>query len=81
MATEVGGVPDYTLPGRSALTAPAGDIAGLTAHLETLLRYPDKYREIAEAGSRHMENFAWDKMSARLEEVLLREPVEQEELF
>ena len=68
--TNVGGVPDYTIPGKTALVSPPHDPKALAKNLLTLLTDDQKRKDIAEAGHNHIKGFSWDKSASKLEALL-----------
>lgn len=65
-----GGVPEAVEEGVTALLAPEGDVAALTAHLRTLLDDPDLARSMGEAGrARVLRDFDVVRQSALLEDL------------
>lgn len=71
VATNVGGVPDYTIPGKTALVVEPKHPEQLAVALESLLTDPAKTKEIAAAGHAHIQNFTWERATDRLEAILL----------
>jgi len=65
--TNVGAVPDYTIPGQTALVSPPQDPKSLAENIISLLRDYQKRQDIAEAGHKHIKGFSWDKSTSRLE--------------
>ena len=76
VATDVGGVAEVVLPGRTGLLAPARDEAGLAAHLLRLAREPELRRELGRRGRERAEaQFSEERMLdayAKVYEALLR---------
>lgn len=71
VSTDIGGVRDYARAGETALLAPVDDVAGLAAHVVTLVRDQQMRRSLALAGAALMsEQFTWDAAVDRLEEIL-----------
>jgi len=70
VATNVGGVPDYTIPGETALVCKPGEVNIMAEHIQKLIENPDFLKNIAMEGRRYIENFSWDKVSDKLERVL-----------
>jgi glycosyltransferase involved in cell wall biosynthesis len=68
--TNVGGVPDYTIHGKTAVVVNPNDSRALAESLIHLLA-DDKLRHtIAQAGYEHIRNFSWEKSAATLENIL-----------
>lgn len=70
VATEVGGVPDYTVPGETALTAPPHRPDLLGAHLAHLAGDRPARLALARRGTGHIAAFTWARATDRLEAVL-----------
>lgn len=71
VSTNVGGVPDYTIPGKTALVSPPGNIEQLAKNLEYLIENPEFFKKISEEGRKYIKNFSWENVSDRLEKILL----------
>ena len=69
VATDVGAVRDYSIPGETALVSLPGDAESLAGNLLRLLRDEELRRTIAEKGHRHVRQFTWDRTTKRLEEI------------
>jgi len=70
VATNVGGVPDYAIAGRTALVSPPGRPDLLSANISRLVEDPHLCRRIALAGQTFIQQFSWPAMAAKLEHVL-----------
>jgi glycosyltransferase involved in cell wall biosynthesis len=70
IATNVGGVPDYTVPDRTALVVEPHDPQALAEALVDLITHPDKKTSIAQAGHRYIQNFSWHTATDRFEAIL-----------
>jgi glycosyltransferase involved in cell wall biosynthesis len=68
-ATSVGGVPDYTIPGKTALVSPPRAPELLAKNIIMLLEDESLLRHISEAGYEHIMNFTWDKATDKLEQL------------
>ncbi|MBA7490640.1 D-inositol-3-phosphate glycosyltransferase [subsurface metagenome] len=73
VATDVGGVPDYTIPGKTALVVPPKKPKLLAKAILGLLKDEDKLRKISQAGYYHIRKFTWDKAAEKFERVLRKE--------
>jgi hypothetical protein len=71
VATEVGGIPDYSIPGQTALTAPPRRPDLLGAELARVASDRGLRETIAAAGREHIAQFTWEAASSGLEECLL----------
>lgn len=71
VATNVGGVPDYTVPGETALISPPKDPKSLGQNVIRLLQNEEERKRIAENGYNHIKQFPWDRTAADLEEIFL----------
>lgn len=70
VTTNVGAIPDCSIPGETALVSEPGDIKGLTENLAELIENKEKRLEIAEKGYRYVQQFNWDKATDELEKVI-----------
>ncbi len=76
VATSVGAVPEYTIPGITALVSPPYNPEALTRNLIRLLADEDELKRIARAGYEHIRQFTWER-SARQMENLFEEILQQ----
>jgi glycosyltransferase involved in cell wall biosynthesis len=68
--TNVGAVPDYAIPGETALVSPPKSPELLAESIIRLIEDPELRKRIAEAGHKHvMQNFSWDKATDTLEQL------------
>lgn len=72
MATNVGGMPDYTVPGQTALVVEPHDVDAMAKAIIRLLQNDDERRRIALAGYQHIQQFTWDRAVERFEAALER---------
>ncbi|HEY1074543.1 MAG TPA: glycosyltransferase family 4 protein, partial [Patescibacteria group bacterium] len=70
IASNVGGVPDYTIPGKTALVVEPKHPGDLAAALEDLLLHPEKRTKIADAGYDHIQKFSWENVADTFETLL-----------
>lgn len=68
--TNVGGVPDYTIPGKTSLISPPHDPKALANNLLCLLTNDEKRNNIAEAGYKYIKQFSWEESVSKLEILL-----------
>jgi glycosyltransferase involved in cell wall biosynthesis len=67
VSTAVGGIPEMIVDGETGFVVPPGDVAALTARLDTLLGDRERRRAMGEAGRRRMETvFTLDGFVARM---------------
>jgi len=71
IATRVGGVPDYSIPGRTAMVVPPRDVGELTGALMELAANEQLRRKIAVAGHEHVQSLTWDKTVERLDRLFM----------
>ena len=76
VTTNVGAIPDYAIPGETALVSPPGDPEALAKNLIRLLAGESELRRIAWAGYKHIRQFTWER-SARQMEKLFEEILRQ----
>lgn len=55
VATHHADIPEYVVHGETGLLARERDIDGLALHIETLLREPERWARMGQAGRRHVE--------------------------
>ncbi len=67
VATRVGAIPEYTIPGTTALVSPPRDPEALARHLIRLLADEDELKRIARAGYEHIQQFTWERSARRME--------------
>lgn len=70
VATNVGGIPDYAVAGRTALVVAPRQPESLAAALERLLEDPQLVQRIAHGGKEHIAGFTWERAVAAFEGVL-----------
>jgi glycosyltransferase involved in cell wall biosynthesis len=69
IATDVGGIPDYTIPGETALVIPPKEPVMLANKIMELLECEDRRQQIAEAGNKYVRQFTWEQSAAKLERI------------
>ena len=72
VTTNVGAVPEYTIPGKNALVSPPGDADSLAQNIIKLIENDEERKRMAENGYNHIKPFTWAKATAQLEEVFKR---------
>ena len=72
VTTDNGGSRDYAIDGETAYVVPSEDSSGLAAGVGRLLDDPERRRQLAERGRRHVQRFDWDHSGAVLEAHLER---------
>ena len=70
IATKSGGIPEYTIPGKTALIAEKPDPRELAKYLINLLRSGDNLKKIQDAGYQYIGKFTWDASAKKLERIL-----------
>ena len=68
VSTNVGGIPDFTIPGETALLSPPHHPELLADNIIRLVEDKELRRHISEAGYEHIRNFTWDKATDALEQ-------------
>jgi len=66
----VGGMTDFTVPGKTALVVPPGRPELLAEKVITLIENPQMLKEIALAGYQKVQDFTVEKQTAGLEGIL-----------
>ena len=72
VTTNVGAVPEYTIPRKTALVSPPDDAKDLAKNIIRLIENDKERRKIAENGYNHIKQFTWDKATDQLERVFKR---------
>ena len=70
VTTAVGAVPDYTIPGKTAIVVPPKTPKKLADGIKYLLENPNEAKQIAERSHRHIRQFTWEKATEKFEKVL-----------
>ncbi len=70
IATNVGGVPDYAVPNKTAIVVEPQQPQALAEAIIDLIIHPDKRKSIAKAGHSHIQNFSWNKATDQFEKIL-----------
>lgn len=69
VVTNVGGIPDYAIPEKTALISPPKDSEKMAKNILRLLKNENERKEIAEAGYNYVKQFSWDKTTNDLNEI------------
>lgn len=69
VTTNVGAVPDYTIPGKTALVSAPKDPEALAQNIIQLLENEEQRKQIAENGFNYIKQFTWDKSTNELEKI------------
>jgi len=72
ITTDVGAVPDYSLPGNTALVSSPKDSEGLARNIIRLLQNEKERKQIAKNGYNYIKQFTWDKSVIQLEDIFKR---------
>jgi glycosyltransferase involved in cell wall biosynthesis len=71
VATRIGAIPDFVIPGESGYLVEPGEIDGLAQALNQLLGDPEKCRTWGRKGYEIVqENYTWEKVGQRLHETI-----------
>lgn len=73
VATRVGGIPDFTVPGDSALVVEPEDVHGLAEAMGSLFSDEGKLRNLQQAGHDFAQQFTLERAAAAFEKVILSE--------
>ena len=68
VSADVGGIPDYAIPGETALVSPPRCPELLAENLIKLVEDEELLKRISEAGYNHITNLTWDKATEALEQ-------------
>lgn len=71
VTTNVGAVPEYIIPGKTALVSPPGNPEALAENLVTLVKNPVLRENVAAAGYDYIRQFTWEKATRELERVFM----------
>ena len=69
VTTNVGAVPDYIIPEKTALVSPPNNPEALAQNIIRLIENEKKSKKIAERGYNHIKQFTWDKATDKLERI------------
>lgn len=69
VTTDTGAVPDYTIPGKTALVSPPKDVESLGQNIIRLLQNEKERKQIAENGYNYIKKFTWDRTVIQLEKI------------
>ncbi|PIP16270.1 MAG: hypothetical protein COX46_03290 [bacterium (Candidatus Ratteibacteria) CG23_combo_of_CG06-09_8_20_14_all_48_7] len=70
VTTDVAGISDFTIPGKTALSSPVGDVAALARNLASLVENSEKLKELSIAGYEKIKGFSYENQTKKLEEIL-----------
>lgn len=69
VTTNVGAVPDYTIPGKTALVSLPKDPEALAYNIIRLIENEDERKRIAQDGYDYIKQFTWEKATDELEKI------------
>jgi glycosyltransferase involved in cell wall biosynthesis len=69
VSTDVGAIPDYTIPGETALVSPPHHPELLAENIIRLVKDEKLRRRISEAGYNYIRKFTWDEATDQLEQL------------
>lgn len=69
-ATNVGGVTDYAVAGKTVLVSPPREPEALADNISVLLEDSERLRRMAEAGNKYIAQFTWARATDNLEKIL-----------
>jgi len=69
VTTNVGAIPDYVIPGKTALVSPPNSSKGLAENLIQLIEDEEKLRNISIAGYNYIKKFGWEQSATKLEKL------------
>lgn len=72
ITTEVGGVPDYIIAGKTALVSEIKNPEDLAEKILRLLRNEKERRQTAEQGYNHIQKFTWNNTAVKLEQIFAK---------
>lgn len=71
VTTHVGAVPEYTIPGQTALVCPPGNPQELAQNIIKLIKDKELRDKIAENGYNYIKQFTWEKATEQLEHLFM----------
>jgi len=78
VTTSVGAVPDYTIPGETALVSPPNSPELMAENIIKLVENEELRKGVSEAGYNHVvRNFSWDKAAEKLEQTFNKVIIER----
>jgi hypothetical protein len=69
VATNVGCIPDCTIPGETALVVEPGDVKGMVAAVCGLIDNPERIRYLSRRGQEYIRQFTWERATSQLLEL------------
>ena len=73
VASNVGGIPDYTIKNETALIFEPKDIQTMAQHIIYLVEHPEELKRISYAGFNHIKQFTWEKATEKMEAIFREE--------
>ena len=70
VATDVGGIPYYTIPGETALVVEPGDVGAMVEAISGLIENPERIHALGRRAVKHIQQFTWEKSTAKLATLL-----------
>ena len=67
VATDIGGIQDYVIPGKTALLSPPRDPEAMAHNIIRLLDNETLLHQIATAGHNHIRTFTWERAAKQME--------------
>ena len=71
VATNVGCIPDCTIPGETALVIEPGDVRGMVESVCRLIENPERIRQLSRRGRDYIQQFTWDRAASQLYEIFV----------
>ena len=73
VATNVGCIPECTIPGKTALVVEPGDQEeGMIKHIADLIENPQKIEQIGNLAKEYIKQFTWENSASKLELLFLK---------
>jgi len=69
VATNVGCIPECTLPGKTALVVEPGDQQGMILNIVDLIENPSKLQLIGKSAQAYITEFTWERSARKLENI------------
>jgi len=70
VATNVGSIPDCSIPGKTALVVEPGDVNGMVNAIQELINNPKKIKELGKSSKDYIMQFSWNHSTNKLLKIL-----------
>ena len=73
VTTNVGAVPEYTIPNKTAIVVPPRNVEKLAEGIDYLLKNWDEAKRISEEGHKFIKQFTWENATTKFENIIYSE--------